>query len=312
MTVKPKQRPRRALLFMPGDDEHKIAKGAALGADSVIMDLEDGVAPGRKEAARQTILKTLTSDIEFEWTERLVRVNAAGTGLQEGDIVSTVEGRPDGYVLPKVESALDIQRVSELLLDREHELGIAPGSIKLLALIETAMGVVNLREIAGVGDVRLVALGFGAADLAASLGAQRTDGEQEVFYAKSSIVIHAAAYGLQAIDTPYFLLNDDVGLRAAAMQAMEMGFDGKLAVHPAQVMPIMQVFTPGDEEVDYAERLIDAFRRHQQAGTGVFEFEGKMIDQPMVTAAQRVLARAGLDVDDEEGGEEEPQTEAES
>ena len=296
-----RQRPRRALLFMPGDDEHKIAKGAALGADCVIMDLEDGVAPGRKEAARETVRRVLMDDVvDFDWTERLVRVNAAVTGLQEADIAATIVGRPDGYVLPKVESAMDIRRVSQLLLEKEHEHGIEPGSTRLLALIETAMGVVNLREIAGIDDMRLVALMFGAADLTTSLGARRTEGGQEVFYAKSKVVTYAAAFGLQAIDTPYFLLNDDVGLRAEAMAAMEMGYSGKMAIHPSQVMPIMQVFTPGEEEIDYAMRLMEAYREHERAGRGVFEFEGKMIDQPMITAAERVLSRAAIEFDGED------------
>ena len=309
-----RERPRRALLFMPGDDDHKIAKGAMLNVDSIIMDLEDGVAPGRKEAARENIRRILVEDeIDFGWTERLVRVNTEASGLQETDVAVTMEGRPDGYVLPKVESALDVERVSQQILEKEHELGVEPGSTKLLALIETAMGVVNLREIASVDDVRLVALLFGAADLAASIGAVRTDGEQEEFYAKSAVVLHAAAFGLQAIDTPYFLLNDDVGLRAAAIQAMEMGFSGKLAIHPAQVGPIMAAFTPGEEEVDYAARLVAAYREQAAQGRGAFEFEGKMVDQPMITAAERVLGRAGLDLDaeNEDGGDDEAEEAAE-
>lgn len=307
-----RERPRRAVLFMPGDDEHKVAKGAGLGVDSVAMDLEDGVAPRRKEAARESVLRILQDDsVDFGWTERLVRVNAAASGLQMDDIDVTVKGRPDGYIIPKVESALDIHIVSQRLLEAEHALGVEPGSMRLLALIETAMGVVNLREIAGLGDPRLVALMFGAADLAASIGAVRTEGEDEVFYARSAVVTHAAAFDLQAIDTPYFLLNDDVGLRATAMRAMEMGYVGKIAIHPSQVMPIMQVFTPGSEEVDYAEQLIEAYREHVDQSRGVFEFEGKMIDQPMITAAERVLARAGMLVDaydvDEDQDEDVPE-----
>ena len=122
-----RERPRRALLFMPGDDDHKIAKGAMLNVDSIIMDLEDGVAPGRKEAARENIRRILVEDeIDFGWTERLVRVNTEASGLQETDVAVTMEGRPDGYVLPKVESALDVERVSQQILEKEHELGVEP------------------------------------------------------------------------------------------------------------------------------------------------------------------------------------------
>lgn len=283
---------RRALLFMPGDDLKKIAKGSGLGADSVIMDLEDGVALNRKTEARKTILHALWSnEIDFGRTERLVRVNPADTGWQDEDVAATVSGRPDGYVLPKVESAQEVQILSARVAVEERKLGIAEGTIKLLALIETARGVVNLREIAG-SDPRLVALLFGAEDLAGSIGAVRSAEGMEVFYAKSAMVIHAAAFNLQAIDSPYIDFRDTDGLRAETEIAVRLGYVGKMAIHPVQVEIIADVFTPSDEEIEYARKLIEAHQEHQQQGIGAFAYEGKMVDMPMIRSAQRILARA--------------------
>ncbi|NDJ87218.1 MAG: CoA ester lyase [Chloroflexi bacterium] len=283
---------RRVLLFMPGDSFKKITKGASLGVDSIIMDLEDGVALNRKPEARRTVTQALTSgEIDFGATERLVRVNQPRKGMQAEDIAATIVGRPDGYVLPKVESARDIQLISHALLERELLLGMEPGMIKLLAIIETARGVVNLREIAAA-DQRLVALIFGAEDLVGDIGAVRSRSGAEVFYARSAVVIHAAAFGLQAIDTPFIDLDDVEGLRVETTEAMHMGYTGKLAIHPRQVAPIVDVFTPTADEIAAAQKLIAAHEEHQASGEGAFAYEGKMIDMPMIRAAERVIARA--------------------
>lgn len=283
---------RRALLFMPGDDRKKISKGAALGVDTLIMDLEDGVALSNKEIARQTVLEVLADkSIDFGKSERLVRINPPRKGLQAADIAVTIQGRPDGYVLPKVENAREVQQVSHTLLERELIMGIEPQSIRLLAIIETARGIVNIKEIAQA-DSRLVALIFGAEDLAASMGAIRSPEGQEVMYAKSAVVLHAAAFGLQAIDTPYIRYQDLDGLRIETDMARRMGYTGKLAIHPSQVSVIADVFTPSDAEIAYAQALIVAHDEHQASGTGVFAFESKMIDMPMIRAAENVIARA--------------------
>lgn len=284
-------RARRALLFMPGDDIKKIAKGAGLGIDSIIMDLEDGVALNNKTVARKTVLQALTShEIDFGKTERLVRVNQPRKGLQIEDVAATIQGRPDGYVLPKVESAREIQQFSHTLLERELLMGMETGTIKILAIIETAKGVVNLREIAQA-DKRLVALIFGAEDLAGDIGATRTREGKEVYYARSAVVIHAAAFELQAIDTPFTDLNDIDALKAETAEALQMGYSGKLAIHPKQIGPIVEVFTPTEAEIEAAQRLIDAHDAHQAQGMGVFAYEGRMVDMPMIRAAERILAR---------------------
>lgn len=284
----------RTLLFMPGDDMKKITKGASLNVDAIIMDLEDGVALNRKEEARHTVLNALTSpELNFGATSRIVRLNPPRKGMQAKDIAETIEGKPTAYMLPKVETAREIQNIAHTLIERELYMGLAPESIKLIAIIETARGVVNLREIAQA-DSRLVALVFGAEDLAGDIGATRTTAGWEVFYAKSAVVTHAAAFGLQAIDTPYIDIDNIDGLHEATQQAMQMGYTGKLLIHPKQIAPVAESFKPSDREIARAQALIDLHDKHQADGTGVFRFEGKMVDMPMIRAAERVLVRADL------------------
>ena len=290
---------RRVLLFMPGDDRRKIEKGASLSVDSVIMDLEDGVALNSKEAARKTVYAALT-EIDFGETERLVRLNPVDTvGLHYHDFKATVNGHPDGYVVPKVENSGQLQDIASWLTRAEMRNGWQDNSIILIAIVETALGIVNLREIAQATP-RLRALAFGAEDLAGSMGATRTLEGWEVFHARSSLVLHAKAFGLQALDSPFVDLKfDDDRLRIETERAMQMGYTGKLAIHPKQVAIINQAFAPTASQIDQARRLIEAHESHQAAGTGVFLFEGKMVDMPMIRAAYSVLERAraaGIDL----------------
>jgi citrate lyase beta subunit len=284
------ERVRRAVLFIPGDSPQKIEKGAGLGADALILDLEDGCALANKVAARQIILEALSSR-DFGRSERLVRINPLETGLGIGDLETTLPARPDGYVLPKIESADQVREVSTYLSLMEARYGWPQGAIRLLVFVETARGIINLREIAG-SDPRLDAMMFGGEDLASSMGATRTREGWEIFYARSAFITYAAAFDLQAIDTVFVDLHDTAALVAEAEQALRMGFTGKLAIHPRQVEPITAVFTPSDEAIARAQRLIEAFHAHQASGAGVFALDDKMVDMPMLRAAERVLARA--------------------
>ena len=285
-------RVRRSLLFMPGDSRRKIEKAAALDVDSIIMDLEDAVALNNKQAARQSVADALR-EVDFGRSEVLVRTNMIIPGwLYEADIATTVSARPDGYVLPKIESADQVLRVDRQLADAEQRHGWPPNSLKLIAIIETARGVVNLREIAA-SAARLDALIFGAEDLAGDMGATRTAEGREVFYARSAVVIHAKAFGLQAIDTVFIdLTAAPEAIMDETRRALEMGYTGKLAIHPKQVEPIQRVFTPDIDAIRAAQRLIAAHDANQAAGTGVFEYEGRMIDMPMVRAALSIVERA--------------------
>lgn len=279
---------RRSLLFMPGDSARKIEKAVELTADSIIADLEDAVALSQKEVARETVVACFQR-LDFGPTERLIRMNPVSTSLWEDDLSQTILVRPEGYVLPKTESAAQVQAVSKRLAELEGSHGLPVGSTRLLALVETAMGVVKAAEIAA-SDSRLGALLFGAEDLAGDMGARRSREGWEIFYARGAVVTAAAAYGLPAIDTVYVDLADTEGLAAECRFAQGMGFSGKLAIHSRQVAVINRVFSPTNEEIAQAQRLIDAFASQQAAGTGVFEMDGKMIDRPIVLAARKVLA----------------------
>jgi len=277
---------------MPGDSRRKIEKAAGLDVDSIIMDLEDGVALNNKVAARESVAQALC-EVDFGRSERLVRTNMIiPDWIYVEDIRVTIGAKPDGYVLPKIETAWQIEHVSMLLSAYEEEYGWEHNSIKLIAIIETAKGIVNLKEIVQASP-RLVALMFGAEDLAGDMGAVRTAQGWEVFYARSAVVTHAKAFGLDAIDTVFIDLQaDEETLMAETQIALQMGYTGKLAIHPKQVAPIQAVFTPSADEIVSAQKLIQAHDQHQADGTGVFEYDGKMIDMPMVRAALAIIDRA--------------------
>lgn len=285
-------RSRRALLFMPGNDRRKIEKGAASGADSVIMDLEDGVALNAKADARAGIRRALR-ELDFGRSEKLVRINAVGRDEQfpADDIEATIEGKPDGYLIPKVEHSWQVAMVSERITAAERRHGWDEGAIVIIPIIETGLGVVNIREIVE-NSPRVVALAFGAEDFTSSIGAIRTPDLSAAFYARSAVVLHAKAFGLGAIDTPYPHFNDLDSLTAETAQALVLGYTGKQAIHPKQIAPINAVFTPSDEELQAALRVVRAHDEHQAQGTGVFALDGKMIDMPIVRAAEIVIARA--------------------
>ena len=283
-------RARRALLYMPGDDRRKINKATTLGVDCICMDLEDGVAHNRKEAARTTIVDALNT-LDFGRAERLVRINPVGSGLEAADLAAVLPGRPDGIVVPKVGDPATVLWVSEQIAEYEQPQGWPVGGIALFAMVETARGIVNLRGIAGAAP-RLAVLIFGAEDLAGDIGAVRTPAGWEVFYARSAVVTHAAAFNLQAIDMLNADFQDLETLRADAEQGARMGFSGKQIIHPNQVAPVLEAFTPSDKEIANARRIVEAHRAHQAAGTGAFAMEGKMIDMPVVKTAEQVLARA--------------------
>jgi citrate lyase beta subunit len=253
------------------------------------MDFEDGVALNRKAEARRTVVEALSS-LNFGRSERLVRINPVGSGLEDEDLQAALAGRPDGIVIPKVESGEQIRWVSEAIASHERAGGRVVGEVIIIAIVETARGIVNLQWIAAADD-RLRALIFGAEDFAGDIWAVRTPEGREVFYARSAVVVHAAAAGLQAIDMVYVDFRDLEGLKAEAVQGVQMGFAGKQVIHPAQVIPVQEAFTPGDEEIERARRILDAYDQHQTAGQGAFALDGKMVDAPIVKAAERVVAR---------------------
>lgn len=284
-------RSRRALLYMPGNEMRKIKKATTLGADSICMDLEDAVAANRKEEARATVCEALMT-LDFGKSERLVRINSVHSGLAEKDLVAILPYRPDGIILPKVFSAEQMLRISWLITEKENTYNWPINSISLIVVVETAQAIINLDNICSAFVPRMEAVICGAEDLTADIGATRTREAWEVFYARSAVVMYAAAYGLQAID----MVNDDFRdiefLEKESLQASQMGFTGKQVIHPKQVEVVQTAFTPNDEAVADARKLIQAFQERQDVGNGAFAIEGKMIDLPMIKRAENILERA--------------------
>lgn len=283
-------RPRRALLYMPGDDMHKILKASTLNVDCICMDLEDGVANKRKQAARDTIANALQT-IEFSHSERLVRINPVGSGLEQDDLTSILPYNPHTIVLPKVEYPEQVQWLDEQIKEFEDSQGWPVSIIHLILIIETALGIINLADIASVSE-RVEALIFGAEDLAGDIGAMRTTAGWEIFYARSAVVTHAAAFGLQAIDMVYLELDNPEGLQDQAINGFQMGFAGKQIIHPNQVSIVQESYTPSDDAIAHAVRLVETYREHQEKGIGAFALDGKLVDAPVIRSAERILAIA--------------------
>jgi citrate lyase subunit beta-like protein len=280
---------RRALLYMPGDDRHKIEKAATLGVDCICMDMEDGVAINKKAEARTSIVRAL-QELKFGASEKLARINAIGSELERDDLQAVLPYRPDGIVIPKMEELGQIQWASEMIEAAELQNGWPVGSIRVLVDVETARGILNLKEIAS--HPRLDALIFGGEDFAASIGAVRTRDAIELLYGRQATVTAAAAYGLQAIDIVAIDFKDLEALRRESEFGAQLGFTGKQIIHPAQVGPVQAAFTPDESAIAHAQRIAETFEASQAKGAGAYALDGKMIDRPLLKNAQEVLERA--------------------
>jgi len=281
---------RRALLYVPGDDYHKIQKALTLDVDSICLDLEDGVAINNKQKARDTIANALIN-LDFGRSERLVRVNPVGSTFLNQDLEQILPHHPAGVVLPKITRPDQIELTSNYIAKVEQLNDWPVDSIILIAIIETAQAILNLKPISEAGP-RLKALIFGAEDYAVDIGAQRSTAGWEVFYARSALVTNCAAYNLGAIDMVETDFQDLENLRAQSVAGCRMGFTGKQVIHPNQIEIVQDAYTPSDSDIDQAKELIFEFNQHQSQGRGAFAKEGKLIDAPMVSAAESILARA--------------------
>jgi citrate lyase beta subunit len=281
---------RRALLYMPGDDRRKIEKATTLGVDCVCMDMEDGVAITRKTEARAVIAQAM-KDLAFGDSERCIRINSVGSGFEKYDLAAAVATNPDAVVVPKIETAGQVRMISEYIETYERSSKMERGGIRLLIGVETAKGILNLKEISEA-DRRLDAIIFGAEDYAASIGATRTPDAIEVLYARSAVVTACAANDLEAIDMVYIDFRDMEGLRLEAELGAKLGFSGKQIIHPNQVAVVQEAFTPSEAAIEYAQRVVQTFTASQREGKGAFALDGKMIDMPLLKNAQKVLDRA--------------------
>lgn len=282
----------RAMLFIPGDSEKKLAKAAGVNADAIIIDLEDSVAAGRKNAARQLTLDFLKST-PARTSKLFVRINPLDSDAPKKDLAAVIAGRPDGIVFPKAAGTASVEAISKELDALEKQHGLAAGATPILAIAaETAMGVLTVGEYAKAKPSRLIGLSWGPWDLAADLGAatnRDADGAFGFTYrmAMSMTLLGAKAAGVLAIDTPHTDFRDEQGLLALCKSLRRDGWNGKFAIHPAQVDIINEGFRPSAEEIAHAERVIKAF---DGLTDGVASLDGVMLDLPHLKQARNVLA----------------------
>ena len=284
----------RSGLFVPGDSERKLSKSMSSGADGLFIDLEDSVALDNKQTARDIaggFLREARTDSQCP--ALYVRVNAFDTELTEDDLAAVMKFRPDGIVLPKSEHGQDVTRLDALLRVHEVENGLEDGSTRIIAIItETAIGALNANSYRR-SSKRLQGVAWGAEDLSADIGSARRydDGTyRDVFrFARVQTLLGAIAAGVEPLDTVFPDFRDDEGLARECREGKLDGFTAKMAIHPAQVPIINEVYTPSEEEVSQARKIVDAF---EAAGNpGVIGVDGQMLDRPHLRKAEKLLAR---------------------
>jgi citrate lyase subunit beta/citryl-CoA lyase len=280
----------RSMLFTPGNNSRMIEKAARRGADAVILDLEDAVPVSEKEAARR-LVRDAVGELSTAGAVVFVRVNALGTNLTEHDLRAAVQSGLAGIVLPKTESGSDVLTVAKWISDSERDGDLEQGSVALVPLLETAHGVLNAWEIA-TASPRIVAVAFGALDFTRDMGTTQTAEGTEVLYARSRIALAATAARVQAVDTPWVNITDSEGLVEEARRARQMGFRGKLVIHPSQIQPVNLVFSPAEEDVAYSRKVAAAFRAAEAEGQGAISVDGKMIDVANARQAEDLIAWA--------------------
>ncbi|CAG0887136.1 unnamed protein product [Darwinula stevensoni] len=291
--------PRRAILYVPGNDERKIKKVASIGADCIVLDCEDGVAANKKDAAQEMIHEVLNTGLHgsFGRSECCVRTNSVDSGLCEEDLKAalTASHLPHSLMLPKVNEADELKwyddRVSKALAGRGDS-----KKQKLLPLIwmaESAKSVMDLPELAHVAEnlssLESQCIVFGSDDFCADIGAVRTHDASELLYARQRVVVICKAFRLQAIDLVYIDYKNLEGCRRQSLEGASMGFTGKQAIHPSQIPIIHDAFSPSEDKIQWATRLIQEFQRNQELGKGAFVFDGKMIDMPLLLQAKGII-----------------------
>lgn len=284
----------RSLLFVPGDDPKKIAKGLGSGADALILDLEDSVALSRKAEARRLVCETLKARSPGG-PRLIVRVNALRSGEIAADLDGVMPGSPDAIMLPKCEGGADVQHLGALVAVREAENDIADGQTRIIAIAtETPIALFRLGSIPGSSQ-RLEGLTWGAEDLAGAIGAEANRDASGAYtdpfrLARSLALFAAAAADVAPVDTVYTDFRNTEGLKAECLAARRDGFTAKMAIHPAQVSVINEVFTPDAAAIAHAEKIVAFFRANPDSG--VVGIDGQMIDKPHLVQAERLLARA--------------------
>ena len=286
----------RSAMFVPGHRQRMIDKAIGLNADVLFLDLEDGVPPAEKDTARQLIAESLDREAARSPSDawrplRFPRINAIGNERMRADLESVLRPGLDGLCLPKVETVEEIRYVDSILEAREEKVGLPKGSVRYIAAIESAAGLINAAAIAAASP-RMAALMFGAEDFGKDLGLPtlRVAEASELVYSRSALVIAAASAHIGAIDGVWPDIRDPEGLLKDARQARRLGFTGKSLIHPDQIQVVNDVFRPDEGEVKYARQVVEAFEEAERKGEGAIALGGQLIDLPIVARARRTLA----------------------
>ena len=278
--------PFRTLLFAPGNHPRRVEKALCLKADAVILDLEDAVAIAEKVATRAVVVDALQSERSGLG---YVRVNAYDTDFCFGDLLVVVAKGVDGIVLPKVETSSQLRSVDWVVSQLEREKRLPAGGIDIIPIIETGKGVANVHDIASAGT-RVKRLSFGAGDYTKDMAMRWTRHEGELAHARAEIAVASRAAGLEApLDTVWIHIKETDGCIKSAELVCDMGYQGKLCIHPDQVDPVNAVFTPSDDDVDFAEKVVKAFEEAEAQGLASIQVDGYFVDYPIVDQAQRTL-----------------------
>ena len=280
----------RTALFVPGNRPDRINKAINTSADAVIADLEDAVPPALKAETRPVVREKI---LEHHSPRLLVRVNALDTEFVQDDLDELVVEGLACIIFPKIEKPEHIQAANRLLTDAEAKKGIPTGAISIIALIESALGVENAFRIISekTNPARLFTAAFGAADFTLDMGIEMTKAGEEIAFPRARLAIACRAAGIEPpLDTPFMIdLKDLDALEADAKSAKQLGFQGKLCIHPNQVDICNRIFSPTDKDIEQAHKIVAAFNKAEAAGTGVLQVDGKFIDLPLVKQAQRIL-----------------------
>ena len=300
---------QQARLYMPGDQPHFAINADFYGADILIFDLEDSVPLARKSEARILVRRFLENSFLFRKSERAVRINPLSTEESVHDIAEIVPAMPDIILLPKCESAMDVERLDTLLTANEEEYGLVPGSIRIMPIIESAKGVLAAYEIARASQ-RNSALCFGYEDFSRDIQSKpdivkvahvQDDGSQKVniqlnpvsyidsLLARQIIILASRAADIEPLDSSYSDIENTKGLLNSCYEARALGFTGKSVIHPSQIPYVKKAFLPSDEEVQYAKAVIAAYEESLKAGKGAVAIDGQMIDIPVVEKARRII-----------------------
>lgn len=281
---------RRTMLFVPGNNPGMLRDAHIYGADSIMIDLEDSVSVNEKDSARMLVYYVLKT-IDYGKTEVLVRVNALNTPFGREDYEAIVRAKPDAIRMPKTETAQDVAEADALMTQIEQDAGMEVGTVKLFAAIESAKGVLNAQQIATASN-RLIGIALGAEDFVTDLKTNRSLEGIELLTARSMILFAARAAGIDAVDTVFSNVNDEEGLANEVKLIKQLGFDGKSIINPRQIETVHRFYTPTPEEIEKAAKILEASEEAEKRGSGVVSLNGKMIDKPVVTRAQRVFALA--------------------